>query len=72
MAKTYVHRTSFYLENTPQALFNCTNLDKYFSSNHRIISTNQIPIFYKDIQTQFMKYFKQEPTNLLDILNQSI
>ncbi len=50
----------------------CNNLDKYFSSNHRIISTNQIPLFYKEIHTQFMKYVKHEQTNLLDILNQLI
>ncbi len=56
----------------PKHFFNCDNLDKYFSSNHRILSNKEIPLFYKEFLTQFMKYFKQKPTNLLDILNQSI
>ncbi len=37
-----------------------------------ILSNKEIPLFYKEIHTQFIKYFKQEPTNLLDILNQSL
>ncbi len=56
----------------PKHFFNCNNLDRYFSSNHRILSNKEIQLFYKEIHTQFMKYFKQEPTNLLNILNQSI
>ncbi len=51
---------------------NCNNLDKYFSSNHGILYNKEIPLFYREIHTQFMNYYKQEPTNLLDILNQSI
>ncbi len=56
----------------PKHFFNCNNLDRHFSSNHRMLSNKEIPLFYKEIHTQFMKYFKQEPTNLQDILNQSI
>ncbi len=56
----------------PKHFVNCNNLDKYFSSNHRILSNKEIPLCYEEIHIQFMKYFKQEPTNLLDILNQSI
>ncbi len=52
----------------PKHFFNCNNLDKYFSSNHRILSNKEIPLCYKEIHIQFMKYFKQEPTNLLDVL----
>ncbi len=37
-----------------------------------MLSNKEIPLFYKQIHTQFMKYFKQEPNNLLDILKQSI
>ncbi len=54
----------------PKHFVNCNNLDKYFSSNHKILSNKEIPLFYKEIHTLFMKYFKQEPTNLLNILNQ--
>ncbi len=48
------------------------NLNKYFSSNHKVLSKNKIPPLYLDIHNLFMKYYKPEPNNLLDILNQPL
>ncbi len=50
----------------------CSNLDTYFSANHKPIITTVIPIFYNDIHSLYMKYFKQEPRTIKDISNQSL
>ncbi len=50
--------------------FNCTNLDTYFSANHKPINVTATPNFYSDIHCFYMKYFKQEPTTIKDISNQ--
>ncbi len=56
----------------PKHFFNWININKYFSSNYRIISKKEIPLLYKEIYAQFMKHFKQGATNMPDFLNQSI
>ncbi len=69
MGKTYVHKTIFYSPNTSLTVINLTNI---LAQITELYLKKKCHYFIKEIHTQFMKYFKQEPTNLLDILNQAI
>ena len=56
----------------PKKFYSCSNLKTYFNSNHKILCNKEIPIFYKNIHEIYMKYFKLEPVNLHEILNESL
>ena len=56
----------------PKRFYNCQNLLTYFNANHTFINSKPIPIFYIKIHEIYMKYFKQEPITLIDILNESL
>jgi len=56
----------------PQHFYNCNNLNLFFSGNHPLISKKLIPTFYSEIHTIYMKNFKNEPTNIIHTLNQSL
>jgi hypothetical protein len=56
----------------PKEFYQCTNLKTYFNSNHKLLTSKGIPPFYKKIHDLYMKHFKKEPTNLAEILDQSL
>ena len=56
----------------PTQYYKCSNLKTYFNSNHKILNKYPIPTFYQNIHKNFMKYFKKEPENINEILNQSL
>jgi hypothetical protein len=56
----------------PKLYYKCENLNTYFNANHKILENNMIPKFYTDIHITYMKYFKQKPTNIKEILDQSL
>ena len=60
------------MENNTTFILQIQELKTYFDSNHKILSKEYIPIFYKEIHLLFMKFFKNEPTNLNEILKQSL
>jgi len=56
----------------PREYYQCKNLKTYFHSKHKLLSSDKIPDFYIEIHELFMKYFKEKPTNLKEILHESI
>ncbi len=44
----------------PKHFFKCTNLDNYFSANHKPINVTAIPTFYSDIPGLDMKNKNQQ------------
>jgi exonuclease III len=56
----------------PKKFYSCPNLKTYFNSNHKLLHDKNIPIFYKNIHEIYMKYFKLEPINFTEILNESL
>ena len=56
----------------PKIFFQCNNLQTYFNSNHKLLNVKEIPTFYKNIHKHFMKYFKKQPENLNEILDESL
>ncbi len=53
----------------PKLFYKCQNLNTYFNANH-MLSNDLMPTFYLEIHNLFMKYFKNEPNNLIDTLKQ--
>ncbi len=45
---------------------------KDFNANHKLLTNKNIPTFYTDIHHLYMKFFKTEPENINEILNQSL
>jgi len=56
----------------PRLFYNCQNLQIYFNANHIMLKSIVIPEFYIDLHILYMDNFKQEPLNILDILDQSL
>ena len=56
----------------PMKFYSCNNLQTYFNSNHKLLSSKNIPTFYKMVHKIYMKYFKKEPTTLTEILEESL
>ncbi len=56
----------------PKLFYNCHNLNKYINANHNLLSNNHIPFFNREIHSLFMKFFKKEPDNLIEILDQQL
>jgi exonuclease III len=56
----------------PKFYFGCENLSLLFSAYNTLHRNQQIPAFYKDIHTAFMKYFRHAPNNINEILGQSL
>ncbi len=54
----------------PKYYFTFSNLDTYFSTNHKPINTTVIPNVYNGIHSLYMKCVKQEPKIIKDISNQ--
>ncbi len=52
----------------PKFFYTCQNLNTYFNANHNLIAKEPIPIFYLEIHNIFIKFFKKEPVNLIDVL----
>ncbi len=50
----------------------CNNLETYFKPTHQLLTKQQIPTFYIEIHNLFMKLFKKEPVNLIQILNEPL
>ncbi len=51
--------------------YKCQNINTYFRANHHPLSNLNIPDFYSEIPKLYMRFFKKEPNNLIEILNQS-
>ncbi len=56
----------------PKLFSKCQNVNTYFNANHNLLSNDLIPTFYLEIHNLFMKYFKNEPNNLINILAQQL
>ncbi len=56
----------------PKLYYKCNNLVVYFNTNHQILNKGIIPPFYKELHILYMKFFKKEPTNIKEIVNQSL
>ncbi len=48
------------------------NLNIYFNANHNLLTKEPISICYLEIHNIFMKFFKKEPVNLIDVLTQPL
>ena len=52
---------------------NCDNITTYFSANHTVLmSKHSIPNFYLNIHNIYMDNFKLKPTDIYQILSQSL
>ncbi len=73
MCFKHIHPIYLSLYNTSFNNFT-TNLNTFFSVNHKFISEQNIPFCYKDIHLLFiyMGHFKQQPINTVDTLTQSL
>jgi exonuclease III len=56
----------------PSLFYTTTNLEQFFKGNHPLTSKHLIPNFYLDIYKLYSKYFKLDPTDLTQILNQPL
>ncbi len=44
----------------------------YFNANQNLLTKEPIPIFYLKIHNIFVKFFKKEPVNLINVLKQPL
>ncbi len=56
----------------PQSFYNCNNLNIFFNGNFALKSNKQIPNFYSETYNVYIKHLKKNPSNIIQILNQSL
>ncbi len=58
----------------PKAFYKCQNLSTYFNVKHKLLTPKHmsIPNFYLEIHNLFMKFFKNRPECISDILIESL
>ncbi len=60
------------MENSTQILLSVSQFRDIFKANHQLLTKQQIPTFYLEIHNLFMKLFKKEPENVIQILNEPL